>query len=200
MIELTVIVQPSPNCVDVLKYIDTHIRSINALSVHIDIIRVEPTNKSALKKLRDSGIKYLPALTNKEGKIYVGKEDIISLFERNLGKGAAPPARKPMTDVSQYWDSIMYDDVNGKRGKPKSVSDEREDDTKDIETKLADYRKKAPKHRQTQPAEAEFNTRRDNVYDDDDDTEAYAPRPADTGTNPDDEMMAAWLENNVGNI
>lgn len=176
LIKYRLFVQKAPASIDLLKYLDKNIKTINSLGVrvHIEIIRSEDLDEKLQEKFQRMGIRNLPALIDPSGPKFIGVKKIVELFERNIKKAKAP-SKAPMdpygpnygyeTDGScgygaggggNYEDTIsnFYMSELFQNGEPRQDKDEGEDVGlgTDYSRRMADYAANTPKHRQEQDA------------------------------------------------
>jgi hypothetical protein len=159
------IVKPSPNCIDLLRYLNKNIKSINKLGVTVRVEKISQSefNEDMVNALKAKGITRLPTLVAPEGKIFVGLKSITDLFEKNLNNNKRnarlTPGRGPMDpatnaeigsnpDMSNFWMREMYAGI-GKNGKPlaRQDKDEPEDESADIQKRIAEYQRNIPAQR-----------------------------------------------------
>jgi hypothetical protein len=152
MVNIKIIVQPTPQCIKILKYLKLNIDKINDVGFRVQVEELTPKQKEMLSK---SNISLLPVIITPDKKMFVGTDKIIELFERNINKtnGTAPAKRRSSRggeggglDVSDYLCNEIYAGVErGKKGM--IVPQEREkgsDEDIDFNKKLSAY--KRPKH------------------------------------------------------
>ena len=159
------IVTPTSNCIEVLKYLNDCIADINKMGVrvHVEKISQKDFDVDMVELLRKRGIIRLPALITSEGKSFIGIKNITNLFERNLkllrnsarldNKGGnnsdisnTEVGANP--DLADFWMSEMYGgrDPNGKLIARKDAEDG-DKDADDIDAKMRAYNNRVPKHR-----------------------------------------------------
>ncbi len=150
---LKIIVQESPACVKLLRYLDRNVGNINKMGVRVRIetISSDDLDTDMSQRLSDRGINRLPALIMPDGKLFIGITPIIKLFEKNLSSAASSAriaAPRP-EDYSEYMMGMMYSrDDNGKTVKITGDDDDgMGEGGGDISAKLAAYSRGIPKHR-----------------------------------------------------
>jgi hypothetical protein len=169
------IVQPAPNSLEILRYVEEIVVQINQMGMRIQVEKISRDDMDAdmLHSLRKVGIKTLPALIIPgKAKPYVGVSEIKKLFESNLSKlhgqvvtGVVTP-EEPASDLNDYWMREMTQGMKkGTKGKIEFAEDGPvgEGDS-NFDRKMADYRKRIPPHRQggraeEQPEEPEESPR-----------------------------------------
>lgn len=192
------LVQNSPYCVKLLKFIDHNIQLINAAGMYLKIEKVQ--NVSNNKTLKQRNIKGLPALLTSEGKHYVGYSSIVELMQTKIRR----PSNNDPNDIRSYWMNNMYDvDTNGKKY-PKKDADEEDDEAKDLEKKIREYNRAVPNHRKTPGKQhieqtPKFDTNIEPVNHKMENTSAPIHKSscldAIGGDATDRAMMSAWLDN-----
>lgn len=220
------IVQPAPNSLEILRYVEEIILQINQMGMRIQVEKISRDDMDAdmLHSLRKVGIKTLPALIIPgKAKPYVGVNEIKKLFESNLSKlhgqvvtGVVEEAAP--NDLNDYWMREMTQGMKkGTKGKIEFAEDGPvgEGDI-NFDRKMAEYLKHIPPHRQggrqeEQPQEEEPAPPRRRAPAPEPEDETPAPprrkprepqhdnidRTATTGDDAmDRQMMAAWMDNN----
>ncbi len=152
------------NSLDIAQYIDENIRAVNNLGIIIRMEKISEDEMDAemVEALRKRGITRLPALLTNEGKVFVGKDKIMDLFDRGI-RGQRRGARLDPGDVgyggntemgsnpdmTDFWMRELYAGQDPRSGKmlPRKDKDEGEDEGADIEKRLRDYQRNVPKHR-----------------------------------------------------
>lgn len=157
------IVAATPNCIEVLKYINNCITDINKMGVRIQVEKIGQNDfdDDMVELLRKRGITRLPVLITTEGKPFIGIKNITAVFEKNLkmlknsariggGKNEEPATTEIGTnpDLADFWASEMYGgrDQNGNLVARKDV-DEGDKEADDIDAKMRAYHSRVPKHR-----------------------------------------------------
>jgi hypothetical protein len=180
------IVRASPRCIDVLKFLDKNIETINRLgaAVKIEKIDTDDFDEDLAAQLRRSGIGRLPAMLGPDGKVFLGMDQIILVFDKNLTANriagreyqTANTEMGNNAELGDFWAREMYAgrDQQGRRIKRKDT-DEEEDVGGDINRRLAQYERNVPHHRRQQANETNIDApprrrtmRNDNVADVDD--------------------------------
>jgi len=156
------IVQPTDNCLELLRYIHKNIEDINAMDARIVIEKLgkDDIDDEMVEIFRKKGITRLPALIAPDGHTFIGIKQVISLFEKNLKavrtNSRADPAQETNAemgsnpDLASFWEAEMYQGYDQRTGKfvPRDDGDEEDDECKDMKRKLAAAsRKTQPKHR-----------------------------------------------------
>lgn len=206
--KINLIVQQSRACVKVLQYINDNIADINSLGAYVEVRRIS-SGDDLIHSLRRKGITRLPALIGPDGKICIGVNNIIKLFEKNL-EGAAPTGSAPSIDIgtnpdmNDFWSRELYSGIdNNGKPIPRVDKDEAEDEGRDIERRMTEYRRNIPKRHRDPDAAPRIVSAPvdDNVQLSDDDKPA--PRPAATSSRSpasaddmDERMLVAWLDKN----
>jgi hypothetical protein len=161
------IVQVNEVCLEILRYLDKNISTINRLGVRIQVEKLSKSelDEEMLETLRKKGITRLPVLIVNDGKLLVGLKRIIDMFEKNLNNARVDERVSPAgdyggpavgaemgtnPDLCDYWQRELYAGTD-RKGKmiPRDDKDEGEDEGGDIERRLADYRRNEPKHRRS---------------------------------------------------
>lgn len=168
------IVTPTSNCIEVLKYLNDCITDINKMGVrvHVEKISQKDFDKDMVELLRKRGIIRLPALITTEGKSFIGIKNITNLFERNLkllrngarldtnggggsgggiGENYGGPSNTEVgtnPELADFWMSEMYGGRDPKGNLiARKDADEGDKDADDIDAKMRAYHNKVPKHR-----------------------------------------------------
>lgn len=183
-------VQSDETCLELLRYIDRHIFDVNSMGVGVHVIKVDDTDGDELALLGARGITRLPTLIAPDGKTtFVGAKKIRGIFEQNLGGGGgANHARGGISDDPDQYESAldalyaseMYAGRD-KKGKPipRKDKDESSEDV-DYSRKMAEYRKREPKHRRggSERDPSPRRRRRDESSEDNVDEESSEDEPA----------------------
>lgn len=164
------VVQPTSNCVELLRYLDANIEAINRLGVGVRVEKISKNDdENMVEIMRKKGITRLPALIAPDGKLFIGSKQIQELFDRNLSTARNNNRMNPVggagrdsgdsrmgadsedstgSYLTDYYMREMY--TGSKDGKLIPREDKEDDDfegnTSDIDKRLAEYRKHAPKH------------------------------------------------------
>jgi hypothetical protein len=241
-----IFVRSTAKCLEILRYLDKNITTINAVGAKVQVEKIvsEEVDDDLLHLFRQKGISRLPALLAPDGKVFIGLKQITDVFDRNINNmannkrfaagggdggagsyidyeagGNAELGSNP--DMTDFWMRELYSGCD-RRGRyiPRKDKDEREDEGADIERKLADYRRRVPKHRRTDrgqerdidmpirgrraPRDDDDDAYDDNVADSDDESPprrgrgGRAPPMAPTGDIKGDDMdrrmLAAWID------
>ncbi len=171
LIIFKIFVRPSPKCMAVLRYLDKNIETVNRLGagVRIENIGSDEIDESIIDLFRKKGITRLPAALSPDGKVFIGLQQITTVFDNNIKRGRNSRRVSPITgdyddfggsastDLDDFYARQMFSrpDKNGKRV-PLQDKDEREDTGADLERRMAEYRRRPPAHR-TPDAQRERN-------------------------------------------
>lgn len=192
---LKIIVQPTANSRELLRYINKNIRDINAVGavVHIEKVEVSDPHDALLALLKRKGINRLPAMIDQAGKIYLGTASIIGVFDRNLASKRdnerLGPHRDVMgtnADLSDYYQNELYA-RDGDKLIPREDNDKGDDDEEDLSQRMRQYERNKPRRHRDDP-EDERNAparRRTARYDEDEEEDEPRRRPADIEENID---------------
>lgn len=164
-----VIVKTSDSCIDLLKYLDKHIKSINALGVRIRIEKIsnDELDEEMVESLRKRGVTRLPALLDSEGKVFLGLTKIMEIFNKNLKLAQINRRVSPIDDMSggatdnpdidNFWMKELFQG-RSRSGKliPRDDPDEDDRAKSDIERRMAMY--VPPAHRRSDFATAPTET------------------------------------------
>jgi hypothetical protein len=163
----TVFVQPSSSCLELLRYLNKNILTVNKMGVKVQIEKLEKEDcdKEMVDALNKRGINRLPAMVASDGKTFVGLKSILDLFEKGIGShqrdnrlngGGMDLDTSPEQDTSfgtnpdmaNFWMTELFAGID-KKGKhiPRKDKDEAEDEGDDIEKKMRAYERNIPKHR-----------------------------------------------------
>lgn len=157
------IVQPTDNCLELLRYLDKNITMVNSLGVriHIEKISKDEFDEDMVETLRTKGITRLPVLLAPDGKMKIGLKQVIDLFEKNINNANNNARTGPIDDaeigtnpdMTDFWMNELYNGSD-KRGRliPRKDKDEVEEEGGNIEKRLAEYQRNVPKHRRTDNA------------------------------------------------
>lgn len=111
---LTIIVENSPECMEILRYILDVIAEIKNMNVYLKIKKISESDKTPefVKKMAVKGIDSLPVLVS-NGKNFVGVHEIKKLLDKNIMafkaqsrvKGILPPVNEQTTetDLDTYY-------------------------------------------------------------------------------------------------
>ncbi len=167
------IVQPTENCMESLRYLNKNILAINSLGAKVVIEKItkDEFDDELVETFRKRGINRLPALIAPDGSPFIGLKQVIDLFEKNLtatrngnrigavsGDGSSginygdPATDSEMgsnPDMTDFWMNELYagTDKRGRNVPRKDKDEDSEDDGADIGRRLAEYERKVPKHR-----------------------------------------------------
>jgi hypothetical protein len=173
------IVQPTNNCLEVLRYLNRNIRSVNKLGIGVIIEKIDG-NEELIEILRKRGITRLPVLLSPDGNNAIGMRQVIDLFEKGIKRipGRARSGAEANDeydssntdfgtnpDLANFWERELYSGRDNK-GKMRPRDDPDEEITGeggDLEKKLTRYYMNTPKHR------------RPNYQEPDDDPDPYQP-------------------------
>jgi len=213
-------------CMDVLEYIDDHIIQIVKNGSTISFEKLDDANiSSAIKsELARKRITRLPALVIND-QVIIGAKGIQD-YLGELKNKKPPPENAEMgeigtnSDLSSFWEKELYSGMD-RRGRlvPRKDKDEPEDEMRDYDKKLDEYRRNEPRHRRATTGrernierEQDREPRRtrrsradpesDSASSEDNIGPARAPRQenkARASTKEDDmdeRMLDAWMENN----
>jgi hypothetical protein len=189
------LVQVSECCVDILKYLDKNITTINQLGVKIQIQKInkDDLDEELVRKLNDKGITRLPALITDDQKVFIGIKKIRDLFESGLNSvrkssiagpaidtgGGAEMGNNP--DMQDFYMRELYEGYENGKFIPRKDDDKVDGDKNDIEDRIRRYQGSVPKHRQNdernidveggemtrrQQRTHDYNTPNDNKYED----------------------------------
>jgi hypothetical protein len=128
MTKIKLIVQPSRNCIKLLKYFNQRINDINKLSY---VLTIEKLGKNefdcaTVEMLKKRGITRLPSVILPNKKIVTGFESIVDMFERKLsvervasGPGGEMAPGAPAGPISggsldDFWMKEMFETQGGK--------------------------------------------------------------------------------------
>lgn len=225
------LVKPSDSSLQVLRYLDDNIKEINSMGVQMVIEKLTESDfdKELVTKLNRKGITRLPTLIAPDGKIFTGMKTIKNLFEKNIRskqmtRRIAPAGNNAEMgnnpDLESFYQRELFKEENGVR-KPRTDPDDPDDESGDIERRVAEYNKNMPAHRRHDAVERERRptpiTRQrpqdvgyidENIADDDDDYQGYDLSPHNPGSvqlestgnqnddHLDDMMINAWMNNN----
>ncbi len=222
---------------EALRYIDKNIGEINALGVAVEIEKIskDEFDEELVESFRKKGITRLPVLLAPDGAPFIGVKNVIGLFEKNLGTarmggrigaakggydGGVNAEMGSNADMNDFWMDELF---AGKDRKGKMIArtdkDECEDESKDFDKKMSDYKRNMPKHHRKDTDETNIDTPRrrrevptedyDNVVSSDEDSyeeprsrkrmpEMRLPSSGEGGDGDamDNKMLAAWMENN----
>jgi hypothetical protein len=155
-----VLVQDSDNCIELARYINKNIKSINKLGIEIRMEKIEKDefDDDMVEALRKRGITRLPAMVTNDGKTHVGLKVIIDMFEKGINNQSNASRVSPEMDLSSemgsnpdmnnFWMRELYAGQDNKgRPIPKKDEDEEIGEKNDIERRLRDYDKNQPVHR-----------------------------------------------------
>lgn len=80
------IVQNKETCIDLLKYLDKNIVSVNRLGATVKIEKIDDgdMDDDLVETFRKNGITRLPVLIGPDGTKFIGLKRVIDLFEKNL--------------------------------------------------------------------------------------------------------------------
>lgn len=161
------IVQTSDTCLDLLRYMNKNITTINQLGVRVAVEKIskQEFDDDMVETLRKKGITRLPALIAPDGKLFIGIKRITDLFDKNLnsarndsrtnpsGEYGGPATGAEMgsnPDLTDFWQAELFAGQDRKgRHIPRKDKDEEEDEAGDIQRRLDDYRRTEPKHRRS---------------------------------------------------
>lgn len=156
------IIMPTQNAVQLLQWILKNIGDISTCGVGIRVQKIsqDEFDTETVDSFRRRGITSLPALVSPAGKLYIGNTAIISMFSGGLTRARASTRVGELTDTADIDvdDYLSREITGGMRRTPKGlVAPENEDDDEDdIQRKLNEYQRRAPKqHRVRNPAEYE---------------------------------------------
>lgn len=162
------IVTVTDNCLEICRYLDKNIVSVNKLGakVHIEKISKAEFDESMVESLRKKGITRLPTLVTPDNKLFIGLKSIRDLFEKNLrnmrtgervgpinefGGPAASAEMGSNPDLTEWWTRELFEGYDPRRRAyvPRKDEDENEEENaeQDIQRRLADYNRNVPKHR-----------------------------------------------------
>jgi hypothetical protein len=99
----TLIIIKDTNCVETLKYIRKIVRKLAAAGLVTRINYIKVCTPSIVADLQKNGIVTLPALVRHDGKLLIGRGDIISYYHAALNNS---PAERPMDQID---DEDMHD-------------------------------------------------------------------------------------------
>lgn len=160
------IVQPSINCMELLRYLNKNIEEVNVLGVGIKIEKISgEIDDDTAEVFRQKGITRLPALIAPEGKVFIGLQQVIGLFEKNLtrvknmarasGYGTAEidsPEYGGGTDVASYMQREIFAGVE-RDGKGRLIQqkdkDMTPDESDDFQKKMSAFNRVTKHRRQT---------------------------------------------------
>ena len=153
------IVQPTPTCMDLLKYLNKNIRSVNQLGARVVIERIGDgeMDDDLVDTFRKKGITRLPAMIAPDGYVFIGLKQVTEVFEKNIRNVKTMSRAEPvgMDDtggtnpaLDDFYMRELFDGVD-KHGKhiPRSDTDEPDGDGCNIEEQLSEYRRNVPTHR-----------------------------------------------------
>lgn len=222
--KLVLIVEPTPRCIKLLRFIRSHLPDIREMDMNI-VVKRAPKDAQGIKALAARGISSTPAMVGTEGSVYIGEKRIYSILNANLKKvtdsraaarriqgGRAPP--QDLNDLHSYWMAGMYSGQS-KNGRPLPRDDGEETD--DLSTQIVDRTRKF-ESRRTAPPSDDDDREEDNVGDMGSwgaRRPAPAPKPQKSMDPPrlpprqkkapsgnpaemDDVMINAWMDNNLG--
>jgi len=170
------LVKTSDNCIELLKYINKNIATVNKLGVKIRVDKLKngEFDEDMVNMLKNKGITRLPALITSDGSVFIGLKSIIDLFEKNLNAARGRERVEPVAhvdvvaemgtnpDMNAWWMRELYAGVD-KSGKavPRKDKDEDEDNV-DYDRLMREQNRRGPKHRQpdTEETDIEMPTRR----------------------------------------
>jgi hypothetical protein len=176
-----IIIRVQEPSLKILRYINKHIDEINGRGIKVEIEKLseDELTEERVNQLVKKGISRLPAMIEAStGRVLIGLEQIMNSFE-NVNPATYDERFTPLgnTDdpsISTYWHKELFD-FNDKENKyvPKSDSDAKEDEYRDIERKMRTYEMNIPKHRKVDSGrKREYNDEprgrrgRDDDYDD----------------------------------
>lgn len=157
------LIMPTQNALQLLQWIRKNIPDIAACGVGIRIQKINKDEFDAemVDSMRNKGITNLPALISPAGKIYIGNPAIISMFSGGLTRARASTRTSELIDTTDIDvnDYLSREITEGMRRTPKGLvapENEDKDEDDDIQHKLNDYQRRAPKqHRAHGTAEHE---------------------------------------------
>ncbi len=240
MVIFKVFVRSTPRCLYVLRYLDKNIEMINSLcaGVKIEKLNDDEIDEELIDMFQQKKITRLPAMLAPDGKVFIGIKQITDVFDKNLTAARNGERLNPVTggiagdgntelgtnpDMADFWMREMYAgrDKHGRLIARKD-KDEREDESGDLERRMADYNRNVPRHRRAGgghernidiPERGRRATRVDDDYvdnvADEEDIEESPPRRANTraprttnlaatgdvtGDDMDRRMLAAWID------
>jgi hypothetical protein len=155
------IVQPNALCLELLRYLDTHIEEINQMSAAIMIEKIQTNefDEATVNMFRKKGITRLPAMLSPEGKVFTGLKPIMELFDKNVKKlkmhqrssAFGPEADAEFgsnPDLTDFWERELFAGYDKRGGRiARKDKDEPENEGADIERRVAEYQRNVPRHR-----------------------------------------------------
>jgi hypothetical protein len=116
------IVQVSDTCIELLRYLDKNIVSVNNLGAKVQVEKIgkDEFDEDMVETLRKKGITRLPALVAPDGKLFIGLKKIMDLFEKNLNNvrndartgaigGPAEDAEMGSNpDLTDFWSRELF--------------------------------------------------------------------------------------------
>lgn len=221
MLFFTLIIQSTDNCIKLLKYLDKNIQLINKIGVGVNIKKYDEENVSEpmSKLIQKKNITRLPALITNQGDIFIGLDDIINIFNKNLNKFKETQDEVNGCDfgsndyLSNMYKKEMLSEIADKKGKliPRRDEDENINEDIDFRGQMARFNKVRGVEMDT----GEFNnsSNKNDNNDDDDDNIISKPAPrqsikqrpiasqqpiASQGSMEDGEdLINLWLANNA---
>lgn len=222
------IVQPSINCLELLRYLNKNIEEVNTMGVGIKIEKISgELDENLVEIFRQKGITRLPALIAPEGKVFIGLQQVVNLFEKNLSSVKNTAKASPVgyeldesgyshpqgTDLTTYMQRLAFDgiekDTKGRILQPKDKDDDTAEESivkGDLDRRMMAFNRKT-KNRRNVDDEQDLDdpmprNRRTTIPTDEDNIADDTPTdniriPNGQKDDMDDRMMNAWLKNNV---
>lgn len=208
-------VKTSPNCLQILRFIDANLQAIMASGMRISIEKIKRSDmdEEMIKILNKYHITRLPALRAADGKVAIGINEIMDTLKKSgrstamqAGVGSMLPSTGDLT--GDFWARELY--TTDKTGKVEIRKDQEEDDRLDMSKKISQSNMNhrgmpGPTSKRHQDL-IDKNTDDVNTFDrpatprasqhqsDNIDEMDYGGQPS---GDPDDALMKQWMENNV---
>ena len=159
---LKIIIQSTPKCADLLRYLSKDINAINKAGFEV---KIEIANQDRIDMLATNNINRLPVMIAPDKSLVVGINEIMELIEKNVSSGPQQggshkqsnrTSQRPKKSVDDYLQDAIYEGVErSERGLVAKQEQEYEDDHFDYDKEKKKASKQSMKHRSPFGAEEE---------------------------------------------
>lgn len=161
-----VLLQVSPHCIDLARYLNKNITAINSAGIGIKIEKIQDDEltEDMVMTLRNNGIDSFPALLAQGSAPYIGIEAIVDFLEgqiasretfRGASSGSGGGAMRGHVgefgtnpDLADFWQKELFSGiVPDRRGGIREVDADEESPEEEISRRLREYEQNVPRHR-----------------------------------------------------
>ena len=157
MAKYKLLVQSDNTCMELLRYLNKNIITINEMGVVITIEKIasDDIDEELIDSLRRHGITRLPTLIDNNNKKIIGIKKILELFERNISKMKTstivnPSARQlGSTDLEDFYNREMMTTDDSGKNVPRTDGDDGAGESQGInfDKEMTKFMSRVPKGR-----------------------------------------------------